>query len=153
MAPPRPVSRSQKDEHYALPWNAMVDLCAMESLEACTSVQRKAALVFWYQAEVNNGGHLQYFTNAAGARRLEALQALRELDAPRAAEILALVILVVSLSENSHPRGLDEYAEQEAGSGLRDLDSRYYKTADAEVQDALLRHLKANEQEFVRWVA
>lgn len=129
----------------------MVDLCAMEPLEACTSVQRKAALVFWYQAEVNNGGHFQYFTNSAGAHRLEALQALRELGALRAAEILGLAVLTVTGSEKSRPVDLQEYAEQEAESGLRELDSQYYASADSEVQEALLRYLKAFESEFVLW--
>lgn len=131
----------------------MVDLFAMEPLEECTPVQRKAALVFWYQAEVNNGGHFQYFTNSAGAHRMEALQALRQLGAQKAAEVLSLAILTVAGSEQSHPRSLEEYAEQEADSGLRSLDSEYYKSADAEVQDALLSYLKTHEQEFVHWVA
>lgn len=131
----------------------MVDLCAMEPLEACTPVQRKAALVFWYQAEVNNGGHFQYFTNSAGAHRMDALQALRQLGAKKAAEVLSLAILTVAGSEQSHPRSLEEYAKQEAESSLRSLDSEYYKSADAEVQDALLSYLKTHEQEFVHWVA
>ena len=114
----------------------MVDLCAMEPLEACTPVQRKAALVFWYQAEVNNGGHFQYFTNSAGAHRMDALQALRQLGAKKAAEVLSLAILTVAGSEQSRPRSLEEYGEQEAESSLRGLDSEYYKSADAEVQDA-----------------
>jgi Domain of unknown function (DUF4375) len=153
MARPRAVSRSEPDAHYALPWNAMVDLCAMEPLTACTPTQRKAALVFWYQAEVNNGGHFQYFTNSAGAYRLEAVQALRELGAQQAAEILALAILRVSGPEAPRPHNIAEYAEQEAESGLRDLDSQYYKHADSEVQHALLKYLKAHEGEFVSWVA
>jgi hypothetical protein len=131
----------------------MVDLCAMEPLEALTPVQRKAALVFWYQAEVNNGGHCQYFTNSAGANRLEALQALRDLGAQKAADVLSLAILTVAGSEHSRPSSLEDYPEQEADSGLRELDSDYYKSADAEVQDALLRYLRANESEFVLWVA
>ena len=130
----------------------MVDLCAMEPLEACTPVQRQAALVFWYQAEVNNGGHFQYFINSAGAHRMEALQALRQLGAQKAAELLSLAILTVAGSEQSSPRSLEEYAEQEADSGLRSLDSEYYESADAEVQAALLSYLKTHEKEFVRWV-
>jgi len=131
----------------------MVDLCAMEPLQACTPAQRKAALVFWYQAEGNNGGHFQYFTNSAGTHRLEALQALRELGTPKAAEVLSLAILTVAGSESSRPHSVEEYAEQEAESDLRGLDTEYYKSADAEVQDALLRYLRAHEREFVLWVA
>ena len=83
MASPRPVSRSTPDQHYALPWSAMVNLCAMEPLEACTPVHRQAALVFWYQSEINNGGHFQYFMNSAGVHCVEAVQALRKLGAKK----------------------------------------------------------------------
>ena len=33
------------------------------SYEDLAEVQRKAHLVFWYDLQVNNGGHLQYFEN------------------------------------------------------------------------------------------
>jgi hypothetical protein len=131
----------------------MVDLCAVEPLSSCTATQRKAAIVFWYQAEVNNGGHFQYFTNSAGANRMEAVQALRQLGAQKAADILALAILRTSDSNTIRPASVFEYAEQEQESDLQDLDSQYYEIGDAEVQDALLRYLKAHEQEFVSWIA
>jgi hypothetical protein len=39
---------------------------------------RPLALVFWYEAEVLNGGHLQYFVNEICATPSETLGALRE---------------------------------------------------------------------------
>ena len=131
----------------------MVDICAMEPLESLTPAQRKAALVFWYQAEVSNGGHFQYFTNSAGVNRLEALQALRDIGAKKAADVLSLAILTVAGSEHSRPSSLEEYVEQEVDCDLRELDAEYYKAANAEIQAALLHYLRANESQFVFWVA
>lgn len=44
-------------------WNAYVDLLAMEKYGALSREQRPAFLVFWYESEVQNGGHFQYFEN------------------------------------------------------------------------------------------
>jgi len=53
-------------------WNAFVDLIATEDYADLSPLQRKAHLVFWYESEVQNGGHGQYFENqgsTACARR------------------------------------------------------------------------------------
>jgi hypothetical protein len=57
MTAPRKVSRSGKDYFQGHSWNGFVDLCAIEKLEDLTPIQRRAVLVFWYMAEVINGGH------------------------------------------------------------------------------------------------
>jgi hypothetical protein len=44
-------------------WNAYVDLLAVEDHRDLVPEQRAAYLVFWYESEVQNGGHLQYFEN------------------------------------------------------------------------------------------
>ena len=41
-----------------------------EPLPDLTPEQRRAHLVFWYESEMQNGGHLQYFENR-GAEHLE----------------------------------------------------------------------------------
>ena len=42
-------------------WNAFIDLIAIEDYGDLSPIQRKAHLVFWYESEVQNGGHGQYF--------------------------------------------------------------------------------------------
>jgi hypothetical protein len=41
-------------------WNAFIDLVATEDATRLTATQRAAQLAFWYDSEVQNGGHLQY---------------------------------------------------------------------------------------------
>ena len=55
-----------------LVWNAFVDIVALTPYERLHPRQRPAHLVFWYNAEVQNGGHYQYFENSAGRRAHEA---------------------------------------------------------------------------------
>jgi hypothetical protein len=52
-------------------WNAYVDLLAMEDFTLLSPEQRPAQLVFWYEHEVQNGGHFQYFENR-GTEHLSA---------------------------------------------------------------------------------
>ena len=62
-------------------WNAYVNLLAMEKYDHLSPKQRPAHLVFWYESEVQNGGHLQYFENR-GTRHLKAtIEALGKLEA------------------------------------------------------------------------
>lgn len=73
----RTVSRTDVEARPELVWNAFVDLLASESYEDLSTRQRIAHLVFWYDAEVGNGGHGQYFDNIGFARAKEAVFALR----------------------------------------------------------------------------
>jgi len=44
-------------------WNAFVDVLAMEEYADLDPVQRIPHLCFWYDSELQNGGHFQYFEN------------------------------------------------------------------------------------------
>jgi len=44
--------------------------------------------LFWYESEVQNGGHLQYFENCGTERLAETIAALGSLGAPCHQEVL-----------------------------------------------------------------
>jgi hypothetical protein len=69
-------------------WNAYVDLLAMEDYHDLDSVQRPAHLVFWYESEVQNGGHLQYFENQGTGHLAETIEALGLLGAAGQQQVL-----------------------------------------------------------------
>src|SRR5262249_42667212 len=92
MAIPRKVSRSRRDRFGGFAWNAFVDLCAMEPIDALTPVQRVAHLAFWYMSEVNNGGHFQYFCNQEHLNHCEVVTALRQIGASGCALLLSEAI-------------------------------------------------------------
>jgi Domain of unknown function (DUF4375) len=64
----RKLSKSDVDAEPYCVWNAFVDLLAMEAYQDLTPEQRAAHLVFWYEHEVQNGGHLQFFENRGTER-------------------------------------------------------------------------------------
>jgi len=57
-------------------WNSFVNLLAKHSYEELSAEQRPAHLVFWYESEVQNGGHLQYFENRGVEHLAETIAAL-----------------------------------------------------------------------------
>ena len=69
-------------------WNAYVDLLATEDYHDLSPEQRPAHLVFWYESEVQNGGHSQYFENRDGEHLTGTVDALGLLEAPCQQQIL-----------------------------------------------------------------
>src|SRR5437016_4501842 len=57
-------------------WNSFVNLLAKHSYEELSAEQRPAHLVFWYESEVQNGGHLQYFENRGVEHLAKTIAAL-----------------------------------------------------------------------------
>jgi hypothetical protein len=136
-------------EPYAR-WNAFVDLIATEDFEALESVQRVAYLVFWYDSEVQNGGHLQYFENVAGRRADEAILALRSMGGACQADILAAALRSWSRVERLHPETVEEYIENALNGEFDDFDVRY-----AECEPSVIRlledYLDRHETEFLEF--
>jgi hypothetical protein len=152
MAIPRQVRRSDSDTHDALTWNAMVDLCAMEPLETCSPIQRKAALLFWYQSEVNNGGHFQYFMNRSDYPHREVLALLRELGASRSAAALKGALGRVESILPMIALDYESYVEREHQVDLNSFDMEWGICGNKEVHACLSALLKEHEGEFVQWL-
>ncbi len=68
-------------------WNKLNDFMFQSVDNALTTNQRKIQLCFIYDSEIQNGGHLQYFTNSAGEYYKETIAALNAIGAYRQKEI------------------------------------------------------------------
>ena len=62
-------------------WNAFMDVLTMEDYDDLSPEQRPAHLVFWYESEVQNGGHFQYFENRGTEQLAATVEALGLLGA------------------------------------------------------------------------
>jgi len=85
---PRPFTKKQVEAEPFRIWNAYVNLLAMEHYENLSSVQRPAHLVFWYESEVQNGGHFQYFENRGADQLSATIDALGSLGATCQQQVL-----------------------------------------------------------------
>jgi len=129
-------------------WNAFVDLLAMEGFEGLTEVQQAAQLVFWYDAEVNNGGHLQYFLNSAGERATETLAVLSELGLDTQHSILEEGLEVLRTTPLSTIDTVEDYVAEALEDKFGKLDRRFYAHQD-EVDRFLQKFLKEHFDEFI----
>ncbi len=78
------ILKLKREEIHADPylvWNTFIDLVSLAECEELGPKQRIAHLAFWYDSEVQNGGHLQYFENIRGAHLAETIQALDAIGA------------------------------------------------------------------------
>ncbi len=83
------LTRGEIEETPGLVWNAFVELVALTKYQDLSEEQRPAHLVFWYDSEVYNGGHLQYFENRRMQHLEETIEALRIMGAECQRLILA----------------------------------------------------------------
>jgi hypothetical protein len=75
-----------KNENNALSceaqiWNQFVTIATMNEESSFTALQKFAVLPFWYDNEVNSGGHSGYFDCCFDIKPNELLDALNEIGA------------------------------------------------------------------------
>ena len=131
-----------------LVWNAFVDLVASEDYESLTRLQRVAHLAFWYDAEVRNGGHLQYFLNSAGAHRHVAIDALVALGLTGHADILRRATAAWDSKPREEVETVDEFVNEALENEFGEYDGAYYDSLP-DVDKALESYLAEHQEEFV----
>ncbi|MBN1545507.1 MAG: DUF4375 domain-containing protein [Syntrophaceae bacterium] len=150
MTEPRKVSRKAYQEFKGERWNAMNHLLAMSRLEELTPIQRKAHLAYWYESEVRNGGHWQYFCNKAAHDQNEVIEALHEIGAKKQAEILTQAL--ARLPEDIHrPETVEEFIAGYDEVEMTDLDFALDECSK-KIMDYLEDYLDRYESEFIEWI-
>lgn len=59
----RKLKSAEVKKNPYIVWNVFIDLLAMEDESDLSEKQRIAHDAFWYDSEIQNGGHMQYFEN------------------------------------------------------------------------------------------
>jgi Domain of unknown function (DUF4375) len=113
-----------------------------------TEKQRMAHLVFWYENEVQNGGHLQYFENRGIDRIKDVISALRRLKADCQANVLS----EAAKRYSRHPRPPLDSVEDFVSAAMEDefgeFDQAFHACQPLLVK-ALEMYLAKNKSEFV----
>ena len=139
----RVVERGRLQQEPYLVWNAFIDLIAMEEYDDLSKLQRKAHLVFWYDSEVQNEGHGQYFENRGLNRLSETVAALRDLGLECLGQVLARVIAAFSSAEPG-----TDWANALDGDFIEELDDAFHRCTPTATA-ALEKHLAAYTSEYV----
>jgi hypothetical protein len=144
----RRVKKLDLEKQSHLGWNAFIDLIAIENFQDLTDIQKIAHLIFWYDAEVNNGGHLQYFLNSAGLRVFETLDALSQVELECQKAILTEALEVAQSVPISTIHTVDDYIAEATDDKFGRLDHRYY-AHQAEVDKFLEEYLRMHFEDFI----
>lgn len=129
-------------------WDAFIDLIATEEFESLSSIQRSTHLVFWYESEVQNGGHYQFFVNGGTVNLHETIEALHEFGLGGQADVLSQAADVWLASERTLPETGDEFASQALDDEFSKHDSAFHE-CEPSLIEALESHLEEHQDEYV----
>ena len=158
----RRLSRTDVESRPELVWNAFIDILSAEDYDDLSPGQRIPHLVFWYDAEVQNGGHGQYFDNRGLSRAGETVEALRTMGLGCQADVLTAALerrRASSMGQSDAPpsggslRKIEKWllASNSKTVGFSDPDDAAYHRCSPTVADALESYLAAHEAEFVEF--
>ncbi|QCR31148.1 DUF4375 domain-containing protein [Lysinibacillus sp. SGAir0095] len=144
----RTITKEMLNENPYEKWNQFIDLLAMEEYRDLTDIQKVAHLCFWYDSEVQNGGHLQYFLNRGTKLVQQSLDALKTIGANAQAHILTKAANTFNTMERARIDSVDEFIEVEEEGKFLELDLEYYQIEHT-INDLLEQYLEKYETEFI----
>lgn len=164
--PPRPVSEKvmqhikiddaviDKNDYFAIIdpvwWSVSIydgEKVYEENLKRFSQEQRYVFAIAWHMAEVNNGGHDQFYSNSTGIVWRDALAGYKAVGLNEAADILKKSADIMggnpSLDRATRETQLDRIAPD-----FEELDRRFYELQEADIEKAILTYIRANRQAF-----
>ncbi len=140
------LTRTQVDADPNTVWNTFVELLAITEPFLLEGQQRPAHFVFSYDAEVNNGGHFQFFVNHGTSTVTETIQALRQLGAGSQAGVLSDARVAFDRIQVLPISDAISYLKAEEQAGLSAFDDLF-----ADCMPNLMTILEQHLREHVDW--
>ena len=152
MVKPAKITREQLAAGSYVVWNEFVQLLAFAKWEELTPVQRPAFLAFWYEHEVQNGGHYQYFQNRGIGELDELIPALRAISAHSHADVAAQAQELIALGPPKVAHTVEEFVDGAREGTFDDLDAAFHECSPT-IVEALEAYLREHEGDFVEYVS
>jgi hypothetical protein len=119
-----------------------------ESLKSFTSNQRYVFAIQWYMAEVNNGGHAQFFTNSTGIVWKDALEGFEKIGLEDYHLILKRAVEKFP-GKPSYDRDEREAQFDKMGFGFQSFDDEFYdQDKKTPLEELLIAFIKKNRKDF-----
>jgi len=139
----RTIDRAALQRDPYLAWNSFIDLLAMEEYDDLSPLQRRAHLVFWYDSEVQNGGHGQYLENRGVRRLAETVAALEGLGLPGQAVTLSRLAAILSGADQEA-----DWSDVLVDEVIEELDDAFHQCTPT-ITTALEQHLERHSDEYL----
>ncbi|SHJ97301.1 protein of unknown function [Clostridium cavendishii DSM 21758] len=160
----RTITKKELETSPYIKWNEFINLIAVEDYNELTYIQRVAQLCFYYDSEVQNGGHIQYFTNRKGQYLNETLEALKVIGAFKQLDIVSELINSYDILDEENINSRDEFiqkvlveydyefsrdeSEERFDELIERVDREFYLCKPT-INDLLEEYLKKYEEEFI----
>jgi hypothetical protein len=142
------IDGAQAEAKPWIVWNGFVNLLTMTEYDQLTPQQQLAHLVFWYESEVQNGGHLQYFNNQPLERAEATITALRALGALPQSLILESALARWRDVGRLPPADVNEYIAMAVEREFADCDRLFGECARTLI-DYLQQHLASHGSDYI----
>jgi hypothetical protein len=125
------IEEQGSDFSSAMIWNKFIaDICTLD-IGKLSASQRPAVLSFWYDAEMNSGGHSSWFDVYPNISNIELINTLNEVKAKQYAANF----------QNAVENGIsDDYEE---------TDNTFYNLSPS-LTDLIEKYVRAHEKEIFR---
>ncbi|MCL2061640.1 MAG: DMP19 family protein [Firmicutes bacterium] len=115
-------------------------------LESFTLAQRYVFAIEWYNAEVNNGGHSQFYTNSTGIVWEDAMNGFKAIGADKHYELIKESAKRMG-GNPSKTRNEREEEYEKHDPDFEDLDNKFYELEN-ELEDAIKKYVRSNRELF-----
>lgn len=119
------VKMTEKD----LRWNRFVEEICNKRIDTLSEIQKKAVLCFWYDAEVNSGGHRGYFECYPETNSQELIEA------------------IIAVSYKAIADNFQKALSDKSDENLEAADTAFYNFSP-ELCDCLMKYVEQNKDEI-----
>ena len=147
----RVINRNLVQQDQYLVWNSYVEILAMSNYDDLDQIQKPAHLIFWYESEVQNGGHFQYFENnyEKNYRIPETIISLNLLGAISQSKTLESAFKQFKSKERKKIETVEEFCENAQEVEFEIFDKEFYE-AEPNLIEILEKYLKENMASFIK---
>jgi hypothetical protein len=145
------VSKKALENEPYLKWNSFIEIISSNEFHDLTPKQRIAQLAFWYDSEVQNGGHLYYFENIGIEYLDETIEALNILDAKCQQNILSKASAIHNTKTRSKITSQEDMIKRALEGEYSEYDEEYYE-CKPDINYYLKMYLEENINEFINFV-
>jgi hypothetical protein len=142
------VTKAELEANSGANWNAFIHFLITANYDDLPPFQRNACLVFSYDAEVQNGGHFQFFSNHTNEQTGDTIVALKAMGAPSHARVLELALAKWRSAARIPPADTLEYLAIALESEFEDLDRAFHDCQETLIA-VLQHHFSAHESDYI----
>lgn len=132
-------------------WNSFVDLVSMEQYDDLTPVQKVGSALFWYNSEVQNGGHMQYLVNHGISHLKSTINAFETIENYDFTPLLKKAITIYNTLDLSSIANVEDYVEMALQDYFSECDQKFHQI-EPSLEDILEEYLRNNQSAFIEIV-